>query len=141
MLFVSSRRRHTRCAVVTGGHVCSADLFGRMFALALDPKTPENIRPKSIIYEPRTASNISAKRCVTILDTSGSMFGDPKLISDCIKEISTICKRVNTSQIIIFADADVCEVVDIEDSDRKISELKPKGGGGTDFRPAIALAE
>src|SRR3546814_7394222 len=69
------------------------------------------------------------------------MFGDPKLISDCIKEISTICKRVNTSQIIIFADADVCEVVDIEDSDRKISELKPKGGGGTDFRPAIALAE
>src|SRR3546814_7390307 len=62
-------------------------------ALALDPKTPENIRPKSIIYEPRTASNISAKRCVTILDTSGSMFGDPKLISDCIKEISTICKR------------------------------------------------
>src|SRR3546814_355573 len=34
-------------------------------ALALDPKTPENIRPKSIIYEPRTASNISAKRCVT----------------------------------------------------------------------------
>src|SRR3546814_4047546 len=92
-------------------------------------------------YEPRTASNISAKRCVTILDTSGSMFGDPKLISDCIKEISTICKRVNTSQIIIFADADVCEVVDFEDSDRKISELKPKGGGGTDFRPAIALAE
>src|SRR3546814_7168217 len=89
-------------------------------ALALDPKTPEIIRPKSIIYEPRTASNISAKRCVTILDTSGSMFGDPKLISDCIKEISTICKRVNTSQIIIFADADVCEVVDIEDSDRKI---------------------
>src|SRR3546814_6456614 len=66
-------------------------------ALALDPKTPENIRPKSIIYEPRTASNISAKRCVTILDTSGSLFGDPKLISDCIKEISTICKRVNTS--------------------------------------------
>src|SRR3546814_11306545 len=84
---------------------------------------------------------MSARRWVTMLDTSGAMFGVPNLISDCIKEISTICKRVNTSQIIIFADADVCEVVDIEDSDRKISELKPKGGGGTDFRPAIALAE
>jgi predicted metal-dependent peptidase len=110
-------------------------------ALALDPKTPEAIRPKSIIFEPRTSHNIAAKRCVTILDTSGSMFCDPKVIADCIKEISTICKRVNTSQFIIFADADVCEVVDIVDSERKIAELKPKGGGSTDFRPAIALAE
>src|SRR3546814_7901931 len=110
---------HTRPSRLVSAHI----------SFALDPKTPENIRLKSIIYEPRTASNISAKRCVTILDTSGSMFGDPKLISDCIKEISTICKRVNTSQIIIFADADVCEVVDIEDSARKIPEPQPKGGG------------
>src|SRR3546814_1023040 len=35
----------------------------------------------------------------------------------------------------------VGEVVYSEESDLKISELKPKGGGGTDFRPAIALAE
>jgi predicted metal-dependent peptidase len=110
-------------------------------ALARDPRTPTHLRPNAIMFEPRTSSKIPAKRCVTILDTSGSMFCDKQLLTDCIREIATICKRVASSQVIIFADADVCEVVEIEDSARKIADLKPKGGGGTDFRPAIALAE
>jgi hypothetical protein len=110
-------------------------------ALALNPSTPDANRPKNIIFEPRNVQRIPAKRCVTVIDTSGSMYADKQLLRDCIREIGSICKRVNSSQTIIFADAAVCDIVDVEDSTNRIAELQPKGGGGTDFRPAIELAQ
>jgi predicted metal-dependent peptidase len=110
-------------------------------ASARDPRTPEALRSKGIAFQPRTSNRINAKKCVIILDTSGSMFADKQLIEDCIREMQTICKRVVSSLTIIFADAEVCEVVTVEDSFAKIAELVPKGGLGTDFRPAIELAE
>src|SRR3546814_18181050 len=88
-------------------------------ALALDPKTPENIRPKSIIYEPRTASNISATRCVTHLDTSGSMLGDPTLISNCIKELPTICTPYNTTPTTRSTNTEVCHTYNITHTNTK----------------------
>lgn len=110
-------------------------------AMANNPSLPEILRPKFVPFEPRVSPRIPAKNCIVIIDTSGSMLGDKQTLSDCIREVRSICKRVASNIMIIFADAEVCETVHVEDSIKKIEELEPKGGGGTDFRPAIALAE
>lgn len=94
-----------------------------------------------VSFTPRVRRHIEAKRCVVILDTSGSMFADRKLMETCIREIWTICKRVNTVLTVIFADAGVAEVIEIGEAYQLIHTLVPKGGGGTDFRPALAKAE
>jgi predicted metal-dependent peptidase len=99
------------------------------------------LRPKAVVFEPRNSPRIPAKRCVAILDTSGSVFCDKELVEHFIRELASICKRVNTTLVVIFADAAVCDVVDIDESFDKIQSLTPKGGGATDFRPAIAMAE
>lgn len=110
-------------------------------AMANNPRLPEILRPRFVPYEPRLSRRIPAKHCVVIIDTSGSMLGDKQLLGDCINETRSICKRVATDISVIFADAEVCDFVHVEDSIEKIEELEPKGGGGTDFRPAITLAE
>lgn len=98
-------------------------------------------RERGVVAEPLMRRQVEAKRCTTIIDTSSSIVTDAKLLASILTEVRTICRNVQTTQTIIFADAGVCSIVPVEDSLAKISELKPLGGGGTDFRPALALAE
>lgn len=68
------------------------------------------------------------------VDTSGSM-GDHELQAACA-ELKEIAREVNPERIIVlYADAAVADL-DIFESGEEI-EFRPKGGGGTDFRPVF----
>lgn len=73
-------------------------------------------------------------------DTSGSM-SDAE-IGVILRELRGIMEDLNPSKVyVIWCDADVHAVEEIDDAS-DIPSLRPKGGGGTDFRPPFAwLAE
>src|SRR3546814_7671953 len=56
--FFSSRRRHTRCALVTGVQTCALPIFSRVELVKSRPGFAQNIRPRagSIIASPVLAS-------------------------------------------------------------------------------------
>lgn len=135
-------RRMVSSALITRIRVDPLRPSRRMAAAmyeATRPGIPDAERPV-VIHQPRVVRRDKAKRCIVVLDTSGSMFCDRKLLENCIKEMATICKRVNTVLTVIFADAEVCGIVEIGEAYELIRTLQPKGGGATDFRPAIELA-
>lgn len=73
---------------------------------------------------------------VFVIDTSGSI-GDKELVtffSELVGMMQQFAAGVRGH--IIFADADVAAVYDFENVD-DILKVKPAGGGGTDFVPAI----
>lgn len=92
-------------------------------------------------HQPRLIRHAKAKKAVFIADSSGSIFADRSVMEQLIKEAFSVCKRVNTVLTFIFADAEVNEIIQIGEAVELIRTLQPKGGGGTDFRPAIAAAE
>src|SRR3546814_9761165 len=47
MFFFSSRRRHTRCALVTGVQTCALPIFGEEFAIARRAATKQSSHPGS----------------------------------------------------------------------------------------------
>lgn len=94
-----------------------------------------------ISRQPKIIRQQKGKNAVVIIDTSGSIFSDRETIEEFLKEIQTICKGRDTKLTVIFADAEVCGVVPVGEAYEKIKTLVPKGGGGTDFRPAIKKAE
>lgn len=100
-----------------------------------------NGRRAVVARQPKVVRQIKAKNAVVIIDTSGSIFADRETIEEFLNEVQTICKDRDTKLTVIFADADVCGTATIGEAYEKIKTLVPKGGGGTDFRPAIALAE
>jgi predicted metal-dependent peptidase len=93
-----------------------------------------------IHYLPRVTRQASAKRLVMIWDTSGSMFADREMMTRVMRETVTTCKRVNAVLTIIQADAAISEEISVGEAYEMIRTIQPKGGGGTDFRPAIARA-
>ena len=95
----------------------------------------------SFTRQPKIDRHKKAKKAVVIIDTSGSIFSDRDRISNFLKETQTVCKDRDTKLTVIFADADVCGILPIEEAYDKIKTLVPKGGGSTDFRPAIEEAE
>lgn len=95
---------------------------------------------EAIQYLPRVQRQAAAKRLVMIWDTSGSIFADRDTMARIIKETVTTCKRVNATLTIIQADAAITEEISVGEAFEMIATITPKGGGGTDFRPAIARA-
>jgi hypothetical protein len=91
--------------------------------------------------QPRLIRHDKAKKAAFIIDTSGSIFADRQVLEQLLCEAYSVCKRVNTVMTVIFADAEVTDVIDVGEALEMIRTLVPKGGGGTDFRPAIARAE
>lgn len=68
-----------------------------------------------------------------VIDTSGSI--TQKILDFFFAEMKGILTDVNPEKVyVIWCDAQVHSVQEIEDVD-DIGTLKPKGGGGTDFRP------
>lgn len=94
-----------------------------------------------IAQTPMIKRHTDAKNTWLVIDTSGSIFSDRETLGQFIQEAETYGKTVHSRIKIVFADAEVCEVVDIGEAMHIIRTLVPKGGGGTDFGPAIALAE
>ena len=78
---------------------------------------------------------------VLILDSSGSMY-NTKIFERFVGEIKKVLQYVNKLTL-ISSDAEVHEKVDIKSINDIIGTNKKfhfKGGGGTDFRPALQVA-
>ena len=75
---------------------------------------------------------------VFVRDTSGSM--DSKLMSSVTSVVQQASNELDFEKIVVIdADASVCDIVEYEPND-KIS-LDYKGGGGTNFCPALKYVE
>ena len=79
-------------------------------------------------------------RVTLVLDTSGSIFGDPELLAEFYGEIGGIQKVYNAEMQVIECDAAVANTYMLKRGARP--NPSPQGGGGTSFRPPYAwLAE
>lgn len=69
---------------------------------------------------------------ILMVDTSGSI--DEKQLNEFAGEMHDILRTFGKGFTVLFVDADLQAVQEIED---EFCELTPKGGGGTDFRPGF----
>ena len=79
-------------------------------------------------------------RLAVALDTSGSI--DEGLLGRFTREIAAMCVFNQRNLVLIIGDAAVHQIKEIDwrDSSGELSAIKYTGGGGTDFRPLIAVA-
>lgn len=132
-------RRYLATALINQPNIDPSKPSRRMIAnIALAKMT--NTR-KMIQFEPKTRYTMPAKRLVIIIDTSGTIFFTPDLLNRFMSETVAIVRRTQSNCDIIFADDGVQEHLPIGEAMRKLKTMKPKGGGGTSFVEAIALAE
>jgi predicted metal-dependent peptidase len=95
-------------------------------------------------FDPGVIPKKGIKTIVVCVDTSGSI-GDDMLKRFCA-EIQQIRNKVGARIVIISCDAQVHQVIDIPRHKTLVQAMTEvdwqlKGGGGTDFRPAVAEAE
>jgi len=76
-------------------------------------------------------------KVILIVDTSLSI--DQKMINQFASEVQDIVNTFNTSLLVIYVDTEVREVQNVE-CDEPV-QLKPQGGGGTDFQPGFFYIE
>lgn len=81
--------------------------------------------------------NVEIGQIVLVVDTSGSI--DEVLLNEMAAEMQDICSTFNVSIKVYYVDAKLQGEQDIEPDD--VFKLTPKGGGGTDFRPAFVHME
>lgn len=74
---------------------------------------------------------------VLIVDTSGSI--DARLLDEFSSEVSEICRNMSKDLMVMYVDAMVQSVQVFEPEDHIV--LKPKGGGGTDFKPGFSYLD
>lgn len=92
------------------------------------------------IYAPGRSGK-GAGLVVVAVDTSGSIIADPRLLKKFFAEMSGILEEVRPRRLMVmWIDADVHAVDEVEEA-TDLKSLKPKGGGGTDFRPAFTWLE
>ena len=88
------------------------------------------------IYAPGRSGH-GAGTVVVAVDTSGSIIGDDTLLKRFFTEMASILDEVKPKRLMVmWIDAKVHSVEEIEEAS-DLRSLKPKGGGGTDFRPAF----
>jgi predicted metal-dependent peptidase len=75
------------------------------------------------------------------VDTSGSI--DERLLKRFAAEIAAVLEKAEALLRLIVCDADVHQIHDFSGREgaKLMRGIKFKGGGGTDFKPAIAEAE
>jgi hypothetical protein len=88
----------------------------------------------------RTTRATRTGRIALAVDTSGSI--NDKLLSRFAAEIAAVIEQTGARLYLIVCDADVHSTQELSGRDgaRSMREFKFQGGGGTDFRPAIAEA-
>lgn len=93
------------------------------------------------IFEPATRPKPGLKRAGIVIDTSGSI--DDELLHKFVAEVQSIQTRTGCEVYLISADADVQTEDLIRSHEQSLVQLikrkqiELKGGGGTDFRPAL----
>lgn len=99
-------------------------------------------RSENVPFIPASKPKCGIKKIVVIVDTSGSI--DDTMCNHFGAEVQTIRHSTGCDLVLITCDAAVHQVINIGAFDDFKSIMKKegfKGGGGTDFRPAIAEAE
>lgn len=116
--------------VVTATAPTTAETWSRPSRrrLALGPRVP---------WEPGALPR-PVPRVAVCVDTSGSI--DQALFERFVAELEAIQTRTGASVAVIVCDAAVHATVDLAHDPRGVRELRFQGGGGTDFRPALAAA-
>lgn len=99
--------------------------------------TQEAMKLKNIAWAPGRARP-PVPLAIVALDSSGSVGAEE--YKRYLAEIQAMKRRTHAKIIVIVADTDVQSVREIENV-KEISEIEFKGRGGTDFRPALKLAE
>jgi hypothetical protein len=93
------------------------------------------------IFEPATVPERGVRRAGIVVDTSGSI--DTETLRRFAVEIQNVQERTGCEVLLIFADAEVQNVVTIANDGKPFLEklrsgaIEIKGGGGTRFGPAI----
>jgi len=77
---------------------------------------------------------------VLVIDTSGSVFGVLDLLDKFATEMQEVCSMIQSPITVLHVDTKVQGEPDIIEPDDTFI-LKPRGGGGTDFRPAFEWLE
>lgn len=102
-----------------------------------DWRKPDKALMSREIFHPRRAGN-GCGDVVVAIDTSGSI--GQRELDTFFGELSGILEDVQPTKIyVVWCDAKVHKVDEVEKGD-DIRSLKPKGGGGTDFRPVFDWA-
>lgn len=91
------------------------------------------------LYLPSCISE-NMRPLVLVMDTSGSTWCEPQLLEQFAAEISAIVQDCGANIKLIYADSRINKIEDYTPEDMPL-KLKVHGGGGTDFRPAIAHVE
>lgn len=82
--------------------------------------------------EPGTSRRAGVRRAGVVIDTSGSI--DERLLGIFLSEINSLIVTTGCEVVLVDCDA---EVQQVSTHRMPIRGYKAKGGGGTDFRPAI----
>lgn len=88
-------------------------------------------------YEPGIQRDLGVRKAGVVIDTSGSI--DEELLQFFISETNAIMEQTGCHVVLICADADVQSIHYFQE--KITGEYKAKGGGGTDFRPALTELE
>jgi predicted metal-dependent peptidase len=103
---------------------------------AFDWRRPDRRLIMRDIYAPGRSGH-GAGTVVVAIDTSGSIYADPSLLKRFFTEMRGILDEVKPRRLLVmWIDAAVHAVDEVEEAS-DLTSLKPKGGGGTDFRPAF----
>lgn len=126
-----------------------------LYRLARRKRTPDPSRPSrrwlalergmrvtegvELPFERGISASKSARLAVGV-DTSGSI--DDQILGRFVAEICAIISKLDPTVRMIVCDADVHQVFDLSGAEaiKFLRHLNFKGGGGTDFRPAIEAA-
>lgn len=88
-------------------------------------------------YEPGIQRDLGVRRAGVIIDTSGSIDGE--MCKLFVSETNMIMEQTGCEVVLICADAAVQSIEFFRDKIQ--GNYQAKGGGGTDFRPALAEME
>ena len=95
----------------------------------------------SPVFEPATQPEMGIRRAGVVIDTSGSI--DDALLTRFCAEVSAVQRRTGCEIVLLAADSKVQSEVRVKNEGRALiervrgGEIELKGGGGTDFRPAL----
>lgn len=104
---------------------------------AFNRRSDRNIK---VPFEPGIQMQKGIKTMAVLIDTSGSIGDD--ILKMFMTQIQAIRNVTGANVVLVFADAAVQKVVKVKRWDDLVSVVKKikgeLGGGGTDFRPAVA---
>ncbi len=109
----------------------------RWLALEWDLREREGV---DLPFERATSAGRTGRIALAV-DTSGSI--DGPLLRRFAGEVAAVLEQTEPALRLIVCDADVHQIYDFSGRDgaKLLRGFKFKGGGGTDFRPAIAAAD